>query len=112
MAPVSTSRKVSDEEGADRCRASARELRLRSGGQQERARGLGHADARGHHSERVLPQGTKESGVVRVLFSVGRDGRVLSAKVLESSGSSLLDEVGAPRRVRIRVFGTPEGSIR
>jgi protein TonB len=37
------------------------------------------------------PQGTKESGVVRVLFSVGRDGRVLSAKVLESSGSSLLD---------------------
>ena len=50
--------------------------------------------------------------MVRVLFSVGRDGRVLSDKVLESSGSSLLDEVGAPRRVRIRVFGTAEGSIR
>ncbi len=29
---------------------------------------------------------------MRVLFSVGRDGRVLSAKVLESSGSSLPDE--------------------
>jgi protein TonB len=38
------------------------------------------------------PHGTQDSGVVRVLFNVGRDGRVHAAKVLESSGSSVLDE--------------------
>jgi TonB-like protein len=38
------------------------------------------------------PQGTQDSGVVRTEFSVGRDGRVLVARVLESSGSGTLDE--------------------
>ena len=38
------------------------------------------------------PQGTQDSGVVRTEFSVGRNGRVLVARVLESSGSGALDE--------------------
>jgi len=38
------------------------------------------------------PQGTQDSGVVWTEFSVGRDGRVLVARVLESSGSGTIDE--------------------
>jgi protein TonB len=53
------------------------------------------ARVQAHLSRQAYPPESRAHGrgVVRVVFSLGRDGRVLSASVAEGSGQSALDQV-------------------
>lgn len=52
-------------------------------------------------------QARREQGVVQVLFSLDRNGRVIVSRVLRSSGSSLLDEEALALLLRAEPFSAP-----